>query len=1579
MNDTLLDIVVRAAVVIILAFIIVEVFLYALRKIPNYQGDGLLDTLRLLLVQIQILFITLAVTASSAIAGLINNFVNGWRIYLLAGLAAGASEIWIFNSASIMSTLDQGYTEFYVPANRQVILPVTNFARVMFDTGICWYNFIFSRYRVLVSDTASIMIECAISDWQLLANALVKLATSPMKMILDFMMSGLEGNLETYQVTKAAANVIAALEPALICACEDLTFAWNITTFSLESDNLHWGIQNTTNAAIELIRVPYLILVGIFRGQFTDCADQPTIPQQIACYIVRPPNFTPVANDLCGALEDLLNWVDDVIFFLFDQFFDLSGITLPKIGPFVSQLLCVAGYLINNVLDIVFHIDLVFGPTSTLKVKYLNYVNIDTPLEHGYECASIGIPIFWNAFGTVYTDALGCVFSESANATIGVFEFATRSIIQLADEPDLLIPYVSHYNFNPINDDLQDALNCTVQFATALNKPVGDVLKYFVTADQLLINATIGAITNAITSNNFLIYLKTILAGQLDKVDEAFESMFISVGNFFRQFFLTGICPQKDPANLNAPNPGALDIFCCLGNALESIPRLIIDALQMLRNAIVAIISGESFAQVLNNALRIETKVIPQFIAADDAVSCAIATVFPTDQCPHIAFYPIRLTVRDMVKVGFNLTGIPLYFAKVAIDVIRILENGGDPAQIACIVIVGAYDVSIGNIANVVRYVARLGGCLISSGINDIGTTIWNNFGWDPGSVRDQLCVLVNFFVDVINFFANLFTNPGGPAQAIFDEIESLLLQFAASFTADIQDALTFLQNEINTIGNTIANLIHSINAIFNCIGGIFSSTVVNAMVDCFTSCFNVDDPCNNCDINYNCGTIPSVKRSTGYNSSDFVLDTTFWRGKDGNPPACQEAFMMVRKSSSEVDRYMAGMDFKRCLASAMIARMIDITLLQFNHSQPLVDPLITYDPLIGLQELYNFTMGMNTYIAYRSSSEVGNWSSYADTWDVDPVPRRVGFILDVFLTALNSENVTRSAFSSIWKMFKILFRLRDGPPPLLALPHPENDTMRFMVQPEWDQDTRDLMERDLYSLGPSPFQIFSDMWEWTSFRLKNMTTTNDTRLLKNRAGFQRVANHMTERTRHIYSTLHRNSGMYPEYTYYADEPKERQISNILCFGESCIKCQLLERLVDDYVNAILMCVEDSQTNIIVDQDEFFQSWFVNNFRKYPNTPSTSPADPAPPAVPSNTPNNLNSIVVTIFDEVIQFFLPSFRGLRVTGNDLIRFITNSNSSDPDSLFFWALFLSPFGCQYQPMTRCEVGPTGVGPVKGIEYMVLGLGIALLVSLVFAPSLTLLLFLIPLAYLFFVGIAYLMAPACVFPIPVIPNCLGDDVFGMYKNLDVDCVQWQVSFPGLTTQVCPTSTNGFKRPFVDCSEAPYSFTDGTRNLFFIMRDGKSGFLDFLSSTAIPFVRAIFGISFLNNSMTFDFSASGGVPNDTWRTCNDITIWPNLIALVAIGSLGLVIGFYTVPVFLAILLALGGLLAVLMVMLMEIISAASGGTYDRTKYFYNKNELPKERQSVQPSSETLYTKAKRVGKDFMLKIRNKKKNKDD
>lgn len=1614
--------------VLVLAFIILEVFLYALKKIPNAQGDGIADTLRALVLQIQILIVAVALAVANSAAGLANHFITQWKTYVLLSVAAGGAELWVFNHSQMLQTADQGATEFYFPTNKDVILPVFNFGRVLFDTGICWYNFVMSRYRIITNAVGLILLNCGTANWNGMANAILNFFTGFMRMLITFLATGMTGTLNTQYVTVPVADFVVAVEPSLICACSDLTFAYNITARSLSEPSLHGAIENATNAALEAARIPLIFLISLFNGSVTDCASEPTVPLQIQCYQARPPNFYPISTDACGALLQLGTWLDETIFIIFDQFFDLISVQLPQIGPFLSNLLCVVLDLAANILMVIFHIDLVFGVSPSVQVKYLNVIDIDTPLAHGYTAASSGIDDFWYAFKTLYTDDLGCAFSNASMVIVGISEFWTRAILKLYNDPTTFLPFMAAYDFSPVQNHLEEAVNCTESFVSAVNGPLGDAFKYFMFAISDSVNATISAASHVQTADQFKQWLIHNLTFQIDKITDDLQSMSIANGNFFRQFTQSGFCPLKNPADLNAPNPFSTDFFCCTGNFIEAISRLIIELGVLLKDSIVAIIAGTSYVDVLNGPLNLQTDVIPEYEETADAGACLLAALIPTDKCPADADSR-QQAVKFLALVAINWTGVPLYFSNVAIGALGIWYNGGSVNQILCYVVVGSYDVSVGNLANTFLGVTTFGSCFIIDNFTTLGIDVWDSFGWNGGAnnLRDSLCNIVNALIQAVQFLVAFFNNP---ASAIYNEIVTLIQN---NLIAPIQATIATIQTDISNLKQDVAVLYSDLNIIFNCLTTFFQSGGVmeTAMENCFNSCFG--GSCS-CGISYSCGQLPPLP--TQFKRRDAVVpyygstggDTlVFWdQQSGGDPPACVEQYRLFKSAEHNmIARHLMKRDFQSCMQSASAARTIDMYLMRYNASAgPLVDPRITYDPWVGYTTLKNLTYTLFTYLGYRGqkflSSSSDDWIGFALSKGIrDPLSVRLGMFADVLLSG--NANTTGTVFLLPYRAYEIFMKLVSVASNFMRAMH--NDPVLVKRY----EGRREQMLANLESKRnvPDPSTITFNQTDWNAvnatisflvdyamqWRNAGIRTAN-VRKLKNRVGVQRISRHIMERTVSGYTkyadALEQALPPYkyedePGYdvteAYYSDagnattlversyikkrcDPAtgKRCITVSLCIENECLNCSLLQFIMEDVVDAICKCLVDAQPGkLIVDQNQFLPLWIEANKQRTGSLPnpfssggSSSSSSSTPPAFWSG--DNLNSKIVNSADNVLSWLVPSYVGIVSTENSIVSFFTNTNTSDPGSFLFWILFFSPFGCHdYQANSRCEVGPDGLGPYTALKYIFVGSGIFLLIAwLFFSPSLTLFIYIIPLMYIVFVGIAYLMAPVCTLLVPLVPNCIGDDAFGMYMSAtNVDCIDWpSLGLPGLTTSPCPTAATDFTRDFPHCEDEPYLFVDGFRNFYYWLQTDPRGLgiYNFISTTEIPLIVSLRDIGLAHSAASFDFGPSGQ-PNATWNDCQTLTWVPNTLVLVTAAGLGIVLTFYTFPIFLAILSGIGGVIALALVLVMECIASITGVTFDRSQYFSHPDELPKPKPPETPTASaygtgrtSLYASARRT-----------------
>lgn len=268
--------------------------------------------------------------------------------------------------------------------------------------------------------------------------------------------------------------------------------------------------------------------------------------------------------------------------------------------------------------------------------------------------------------------------------------------------------------------------------------------------------------------------------------------------------------------------------------------------------------------------------------------------------------------------------------------------------------------------------------------------------------------------------------------------------------------------------------------------------------------------------------------------------------------------------------------------------------------------------------------------------------------------------------------------------------------------------------------------------------------------------------------------------------------------------------------------------------------------------------------------------------------------------------------------------------------YWFQFVRR--CDYFDHPRCNVGRVGLGLVRGFWIALLTFVIvtALFVAVsrmpvfgafasfasVLLPWLWLLLFL-PL----WQTLAYYMSPWCTLPspLPIVANCLADDAYVLMRNAAVPCINYtNIGLPGITNDnACPPpwarciSLANFnvaynitdpvlqtlpgaqgvgscpagmalakprERLFVDCSQAPYRFVGGFRNLFFFLRHEFPNTYDSFINTQFTPMRWVLDLRPIATAAKFDFGPSG-VANDTWHSCQKLTgpSWVTVTVLVS------------------------------------------------------------------------------------------------
>lgn len=138
---------------------------------------------------------------------------------------------------------------------------------------------------------------------------------------------------------------------------------------------------------------------------------------------------------------------------------------------------------------------------------------------------------------------------------------------------------------------------------------------------------------------------------------------------------------------------------------------------------------------------------------------------------------------------------------------------------------------------------------------------------------------------------------------------------------------------------------------------------------------------------------------------------------------------------------------------------------------------------------------------------------------------------------------------------------------------------------------------------------------------------------------------------------------------------------------------------------------------------------------------------------------------------------------------LFTFISNTNTSDPNGLFFWLFFL--LNCEYNSEHLCN--GNAIFPGLGLPTSI-GVSVITLVTMAFAievvigMGMTLAIVLLILFPILCITLAYGTSPFCMavviatsvpeigyFPIilPIIPNCLANDLFVIFQYFNRDCI--------------------------------------------------------------------------------------------------------------------------------------------------------------------------------------------------------------
>jgi hypothetical protein len=1530
------------AVLVVFTFIL-QVVVTALEYQPELEKDTLSEAVIAVLGQCRVLLEILLLGVLSTLSLILAHFIANWKLYVLMGIAAAGGHITTRYGRTFMKAADRNYIVYWKPFNRLLIVPILNVVRLAYDGAICWWNFVNSIQRIIISSFFAIARDCEGMQWSQPVSKFRTMLIAPLNVTIRFLLTGLTGRLETSISTKAVAEFITSFQPVLDCQCDDVSFAWSIVFDMIEDDSLHMGAENAVNAALELSRIPLKFLISLFDNGFYTC-DDPDFDDDAKrqCYIERPPDFSPVTLGLCNATINLTDWVDNSLAFAIEEFFgDLFA--FPPVGPLVSYPTCAALDVVEMLLDALWHFDLVVGPTLSYKVHYLKELKIDTFYEHLYAFSDVGIVGFWDAFDTTYTDDLGCGFSKLTNVLIRSSEFVGKGTIVLMTEPDTFLTYVDTFDLDGLKQDGLDGISCIANFVDSINHPLGEMLKYFVRAIVGVAVSTVQAFAHIDPDNptTFYTYVTTDYSDDLDDALDDMNAFAISFGNFWRQMRIDSAdttCDAEKPVTSTATVSGDnVDFFCCLGNLLENFLRFNIEVIRWIKDILLNAIAGNSNTIRYTILPRLKTTIRDRYDDMLDGVGCLVSSFIPSFiSCEDDDDVPMAVRFKQLIVSILNLLSLPMNFAEI---IVTIIESPQD----ACAIIKGIYELGIGNGCQILEDLGDLVACWF--GDNAFGsslktfTHVINDIFGSDGTFINDLCTLLDVLSDVISFLSDFFRDPVG---AIVSRVEDFFNDLIASFTEEV---LGPIQDAINYLSNRLQSVINSIKAIFSCIGTAISG-FFNNLGKCILSC--LDFSCgSSCNFKMSCPNL-NLKRQVYENETyeDEESGLVFWDLEmDNSTHPCKEIFMLLNDTYDPGVRFSLGMELKRCLTSAFFARAADMAILNVDHNAPsIVHPAFLYDPLIGMDTLKNATFGVNAAIEYINLQENISFYDFTDSVGVvDPLGVRIAELTYTIWTSIvRNDTNTTSAVSGLLKLVNFVWKYTLGVWPTLSTGLTEvitayndnSEEINKRVYTAWYDENS--VAKKAVDLGT---EWFLNQTYTTKMFVVSKMQTNDTRVIKNRLGISRVANLIAKHVEAKAATLS------PEQlerigilTGFASKMKRVDVE--LCINDNCANCTLVETIIERLVNAILQCIDDYSEEIIVDPDEFLADWKDN----HPDDVYYE-SEVIVQAATAQDADNFNLQLLRWIETIGGYIWSGLGNLVGRSESGGSFMTNPDVEDPNSLLYWIRFLSPAGCKnFETMTRCRDGTNGRGLRQAIIDM-FWLFVALAaIAVLFSPAITIIAIVAGFSFVILMVNAYMIAPFCMISThPLYPNCLADDAFALYKQLDTDCIQWDsLGLPGLMPDTCPTQADDYERAYyVDCAAAPYKFTDGYRNVFFWLEWQVPEFAEFLREVDAPVLSWINQVSYFGSRQEFDFGDDG--ITDAWTSCHKSTAFFNLTTLLIFHVLAIILILIAASVAFRLLGVLAGLFAFGMIIVMEIVLHISRGRMIPSQFFKRESDLPK------------------------------------
>lgn len=292
---------------------------------------------------------------------------------LLFGLVSVGAFLWLeYHDSAI-----KAYLVFRQCGTRPLVdnllLPILNIVRILFNVGIQFVNFGasligFGEYGVPV-----ILLECTASSFSL--TQFFGYVGSFLRAVFDDFLTWIKdrpfvNDWSILNGLRAFARIFAAFIPALDCFCRALRFVWVYFATLVAMPSLHAALNFAWMTFINFFQIPLQVLVNAEN---------------------RKPDFTKITVHACASVESAGTFIEEAVFLSLETLYGLitqtpklpAGIGSALSIPYTSLIthpVCGLFKLVNMTFNVTLNIDTVFSSNCT-GIKYFQFGHVFDEIE----------------------------------------------------------------------------------------------------------------------------------------------------------------------------------------------------------------------------------------------------------------------------------------------------------------------------------------------------------------------------------------------------------------------------------------------------------------------------------------------------------------------------------------------------------------------------------------------------------------------------------------------------------------------------------------------------------------------------------------------------------------------------------------------------------------------------------------------------------------------------------------------------------------------------------------------------------------------------------------------------------------------------------------------------------------------------------------------------------------------------------------------------------------------------------------------------------------------------------------------